>query len=74
MAQTAHLNAPTRGLGQILAAPFKAFGNFLIAMSEASPRMKQIERLTATTDEQLAALGKTREGEIRRILGAQHYI
>ncbi len=74
MAQTEHFIAPPRSLGQTLAAPFKAVGHFLIVLAESGPRMKQIERLNATSDEQLAALGKTREGEIRRIFGARLYI
>jgi hypothetical protein len=74
MTQTALFTAPARTLGQLAAAPFLAIWNGLVALAEAGPRMKQIERLNAMSDEQLAALGKTREGEVRRIFGASLYI
>ncbi|MGV8949891.1 MAG: DUF1127 domain-containing protein [Cypionkella sp.] len=74
MTQTAIFTAPVRTFGQVLAAPFVAVGHFLVLLAESGPRMKQIEKLNATTDEQLAALGKTRAGEVRRIFGASLYI
>jgi hypothetical protein len=74
MAQTAVVAAPVRSLAHILAAPFQTIGRFLIALAEAGPRAQEIERLNAATDEELAARGKTREGEIRRIFGARLYI
>ena len=74
MTQTAFFTAPARSLGHLLGAPFKAFGTALVALAEAGPRMQQINRLNAMTDDQLAALGKTRAGEVRRIFGAHFYI
>jgi hypothetical protein len=74
MTQTTTFTAPGRTLGQLVAAPFVAIGNFLIALAEAGPRMKQIEKLNALSDADLAALGKTRDGEVRRIFGARLYI
>lgn len=74
MTQTALFTAPARSLGHLLAVPFKAFGTALVALAEASPRMQQINRLNAMTDDQLAALGKTRAGEVRRMFGAHFYI
>lgn len=53
-----------------LLAPFRAVGRFMILMAEASPKMKALTALSRTTDAELAAKGKTRDGEIRRIMGA----
>lgn len=52
-----------------LAAPFLAIGRFLVLIAEASPKVRQLERLNAQSDAQLAARGLTRDGEVRRILG-----
>ncbi|MDB5659783.1 MAG: hypothetical protein JWS10_2398 [Cypionkella sp.] len=74
MAQTSTLTASARSLGQMLAAPFVGFAKIIEVLSEARPRMRQIELLSEKTDAQLAAVGKTRDGELRRIFGAQFYI
>ena len=74
MTQTALYTAPARTLGQFAAMPFLALWNGMIALAEAGSWMKQIERLNALSDEQLAALGKTREGEVRRIFGDRLYL
>lgn len=60
-------------LGQILAAPLKGFANFVAVLADAHARMGQAERLGDKTDAQLAAVGKTRDGELRRILGVASY-
>jgi hypothetical protein len=73
MTQTATLTAPVRSLGQVLAAPFVWFGIVMVNLAEASPRMKAINQLNAISDEDLAARGKTREEEVRRIFGASFY-
>lgn len=57
-----------------LAAPFVAIGHFLVMISEAQPRMRELEKLGKLTDEQLAEKGLTREGELRRIMGASLYV
>ncbi|QIR85061.1 hypothetical protein [Paracoccus sp. AK26] len=63
------IDAP-RGLSWgSLAAPFLAIGRFLVLIAEASPKVRQLERLNAQSDAQLAARGLTRDGEVRRILG-----
>ncbi len=66
MAQTAQFTAPQRSLAQTLAAPFLALGKGMMAMAESGGRMQQIKKLNLTTDADLLASGKTREGEIRR--------
>lgn len=53
-----------------LAAPFAAVGRFLVTIAESVPQARELERLSGLSDGQLAARGLTREGEIRRILGA----
>lgn len=74
MAQTAVFNAAPRSLANMALAPFRAVGNFLVTLADASPRMQQITKLNALTDADLAAKGLTRDGEIRRIFGAHFYI
>ena len=73
MTQTVTLNASARALGQILAAPFVGLARLMAVLAEAHARMAQAERLSEKTDAQLAAAGKTRDGELRRILGVQAY-
>lgn len=75
MAGTATIErrAPFSILG-VLAAPFIAFGRFLVLLAEASPKMRQLDQLNRVSDEELAAKGLTRDGEIRRIMGVNSYI
>ena len=73
MTQTSALTAPARALGQILAAPFLGIARLMTVLAEAHARMAQAERLSDKTDAQLAAVGKTRDGELRRILGVASY-
>ncbi|MDZ4309846.1 MAG: hypothetical protein U1A24_04725 [Cypionkella sp.] len=74
MTQTLTLNASARSLGLILAAPFVGFAKLMMLLAEAHTRLQQVERLSATSDAQLAAAGKTRESEMRRIFGLQLYL
>ncbi|WP_282602166.1 DUF1127 domain-containing protein [Paracoccus sp. PARArs4] len=53
----------------MLLAPFRALGRAMVALAEASPQMRALDRLSRLDDEDLAARGLTREGEVRRILG-----
>jgi len=73
MTQTTALTASARSLGQVLAAPFLGFARLMAVLGEAHTRMGEAERLSEKTDAQLAAVGKTRDGELRRILGVQAY-
>ncbi|RNF33849.1 DUF1127 domain-containing protein [Paracoccus methylarcula] len=57
-----------------LAAPFTAIGRFLVLLAEANPRMRELDRLSRVSDEDLAAKGLTRDGEIRRIMGVNSYL
>lgn len=75
MAQTATLNNSGFANGVLwgFVAPFRAVGTFLIRLAENGPRMQAVQRLNETTDEELAARGLTREGEVRRIFGSLYY-
>lgn len=50
------------------------FWGRLIAMAEARPEMRALSRLNAMSDEDLAARGLTRMGELHRIMGPRFYI
>lgn len=57
----------------LIARPFVAVFEFLVAIAEASPKLKQLKALGETSDADLASRGLTREGEISRIMGG-HYL
>lgn len=70
-------NLHIRQAGRILRAamaPIGAVGRFLVMLAEAGPRMEEVRRLNAMTDEALAARGLTRAGEVRRIFSDRYYI
>ncbi|MEZ5797517.1 MAG: hypothetical protein R3D63_08700 [Paracoccaceae bacterium] len=54
--------------------PLVSFWGGLIALAEARPEARAINRLDALSDEELAARGLTRMGELRRILGARYLL
>lgn len=60
---------PIGSVFAIAARPFQTVWNFLIMLAEANPRMKQVDKLSQETDEQLAARGTTRTKEIQRLFG-----
>lgn len=63
-------NAQADGFSSsVLLAPFRAIGRAMIMLAEASPQMRALHRLSEVSDEELAAKGLTRDGEVRRILG-----
>lgn len=64
---------PAGSILSAITAPFRAIGRFLIGMSEYHPRAQAINRLNALSDTDLAALGLTREAELRRIFGGAFY-
>lgn len=57
-----------------LAAPFVAIGRFMVLLAEANPKMRELNRLSQFTDEELVSKGLTREAEIRRIMGVNAYL
>lgn len=48
------------------------FWDRLVAMAEARPEVRALNRLGNTSDEELAARGLTRMGELQRILGGRY--
>jgi len=54
-------------------APFAAVGRFLVRLAESGSRAEQIRRLNALSDEELAARGLTRMGEVHRIFADRFY-
>ena len=57
-----------------LAAPFRALVQALVRMGECAPQMREVNRLNALSDSDLAQRGLTREGEIRRIFADRFYM
>lgn len=72
-ATNAHNSGFANGVLWGFVAPFRAVGMFLVRLAENGPRMQAVQRLNETSDEELAARGLTREGEIRRIFGAHYH-
>jgi hypothetical protein len=74
MGYTIRISHPTPFLAvlQTAAAPFRAFGRLLVDLGERSPLMLALTRLQGTSDDDLQARGLTRDGELRRILGARY--
>lgn len=69
MASTITFDKPRTSFLALLAAPFVGLGKLLVLIAEASPKVRELERLSELSDAQLARRGLTRDGEIRRILG-----
>ncbi|MBE0412105.1 MAG: hypothetical protein IBX59_00555 [Yoonia sp.] len=59
-------------LGALVARPFVAVFEFLIALAEANPTARQLQTLSETSDAALATRGLTRQGEIARIMGGSY--
>ena len=55
---------------KLLAAPFQAIGNAVMYLAENNFRVKQLEALSALTDEQLAERGLKREDIVLKVFGA----
>lgn len=69
--QSLHSN---HGFAHMLFAPFRVIGMGLIAMAEAGPRMQEVRKLNALSDEELAARGTTRMDEVHRIFSVSMYV
>lgn len=65
MAATFAPDASNRTFAARLSA---AFERMIARMAEASPTIREIERLNGRSDAELARRGVTRDGEMRRIL------
>ncbi|WP_374300595.1 DUF1127 domain-containing protein [Paracoccus sp. (in: a-proteobacteria)] len=69
MANTITFDKPRSSVLGLIAAPFVAIGKVLVLIAEASPKVRELERLNSISDAELARRGLTRDGEVRRILG-----
>lgn len=59
----AHHNSALHWIG----APFRAILRAMVATAEADPRLKQIDRLKALSDADLAKRGLTRDEIVRHV-------
>ena len=72
----AHINAPYTATS----SSFSLSGlgtrilNALVTIAEANPRLREMERLNAKSDEQLAAMGLKRQEIVRYVLRDMLYI
>ncbi len=64
----------TKGYPMFTSTRPNALWRRLVALAESRPDVRALNRLNATTDEDLAARGLTRVGEVHRIMGARFYI
>lgn len=67
-------SAAPLSLGAILAAPFRAIGNFMVAIMESNSRIQRVDALNAMSDEQLAERGLRREDIVRHVFGDYMHI
>ena len=56
---------------ELVTAPFRAIGSFLLLLAETGPRIRAVERLNRMSDEELAARGTTRAAEVQRIFAVR---
>ncbi|WGW04850.1 DUF1127 domain-containing protein [Tropicibacter oceani] len=72
----AHINAPYTAAPTT--SPLAGLGsrilNALAAIAEANPRLREMERLNAKTDDQLAAMGLKRQDIARYVLRDTLYL
>ncbi|WP_238367602.1 DUF1127 domain-containing protein [Mesobacterium pallidum] len=53
---------------------FAAIGNALVRMAEANSKLKEMQRLHAMSDDELAKKGMTREDIARHVFSDYYYI
>ena len=64
----------TQSLGHRVAGFFSSIGHVLVAVAEASPRMKKLEQLASMTDEELAAKGMRREDIVKYVFDGKAFL
>ena len=57
----------TQSLGEKIIAPVRAFGAFLVRLSEANVRVRELERLSALSDDELSKIGVAREDIVQHV-------
>lgn len=70
MAHTAQHSSFVAPVLHILAAPFVAIGNAMIAVAEANSHVRRAEALHAMSDEELADIGIRREDIARHVFSS----
>lgn len=58
---------PLAGLSALIAKPFAAIGGFLVRMMDGNDRVREVEKLNAMSDAQLARRGLKRENIVRHV-------
>ncbi|MDZ4136311.1 MAG: hypothetical protein U1D06_12080 [Paracoccaceae bacterium] len=61
-------------IGHALGRVMTGIWGALMALSEFGPKMAEVTRLNALSDDDLAARGLTRAGEVQRIFGQRMYL
>ena len=74
MAHIATNSASNLSLGKLLAAPFVAFGNAVVKLSEASSRAQLVEKLQNMSDAELAERGITRDQIVHHVFRDYMYL
>lgn len=74
MAHVTHDVSAPHGLASTLAAPFVGLFKALIAISEANPRYRKLQRLQAMSDDELAKLGLRRDEIVQHVLQGSNYL
>lgn len=72
--QTTNIHAPAGSLRASFRAFFSAIGRAMIAASENSSRMKQVEALNALTDAELKERGLKREDIVPHVFQDLMYV
>jgi hypothetical protein len=66
----AYVSTPSHSFLDRVASALRTLGHFGILMLTAQPRVRAIEQLLRTSDEDFKARGTTREAALNHILGA----
>lgn len=66
----AYVSTPSHSILDRVASALRTLGHFGLLIVTAQPRVRAIEQLLRTSDEELAARGTTRDAELNHILGA----
>jgi len=66
----AHVSTQSHSFLDRVASALRTLGHFGILMITAQPRVRAIEQLLRTSDEDFKARGTTREAALNHILGA----
>ena len=56
-------------LAELVLAPFRAIGRFLVKAAENNPRIRALESIANMSDAELAEKGMTRVDAVQRVLG-----